>query len=99
MKYGREFYLKADVEYEKPPAPVDVDIRRAVGPGSNVKNLFGVVRASARVRCPTSRSTTGAWRDLRSCTPRSSRSAQRTLSRKRQRVPSVSACATTTTGR
>lgn len=46
MKYGREFYLKADVEYEKPPAPQSVDVRRAVGLDPNVKNLFGVWSAS-----------------------------------------------------
>ena len=46
MKYGREFYLKADVEYERPPAPQSVDVRRAVGLDPNVKNLFGVWSAS-----------------------------------------------------
>ena len=46
MKYGREFYLKADVEYEKSPAPQSVDVRRVVGLDPNVKNLFGVWSAS-----------------------------------------------------
>jgi transposase len=48
MKYGREFYLKADIPYEKPPALVDVDVRRAVGLDPNVKNLFGMWSTSEK---------------------------------------------------
>ena len=102
MKYGREFYLKADVEYERPPAPQSVDVRRAVGLDPNVKNLFGVWSASEQrvIDLPTSRSTTSAWRGSTRYSPLSSSDAPSARSRARgsARSRSVWGCATTTTG-
>ena len=102
MKYGREFYLKADVEYEKSPAPQSVDVRRVVGLDPNVKNLFGVGprASSASSTCPTLRGTTSAWRDSTRCSPRSSKGALDAHSRVNiVRSKSVWDYATTTTGR
>lgn len=89
MKYGREFYLKADVEYEKPPAPQSVDVRRAVGLDPNVKNLFGVWSASEQrvIDLPDfAKHNKRVARLNQVLSAIKQRRAKRTLTRKRQRT-------------
>jgi transposase len=89
MRYGREFYLKADIEYTKPSAPESVDVRRAVGLDPNVKNLFGVWSASEQrmIELPDfAKHNKRVARLTQLHATIKQRRAQRTLTRKRQRA-------------
>ena len=103
MKYGREFYLKADVDV-KPPAPQSVDVHRAVGLDPNVKNLFGVWSTSEQRVLPLpdfAKHNKRVARRSQVLAAVKQRRAKRTLLRVRgnARSRNVWGCATTTTGR